>query len=229
MRKQFTFYGSFYEAVSVIKDPEVRLQAYDAICSYALTGEDPDIDALADAAAIAFIMAKPNLDASKQKAEAGKRGGNASTVEADAKQTEADAKQTASKAEQSASKKESENEGEKESESKNECYSPPTPSLDDCGFSPELESAVSDWLAYKRERRENYKPIGLKSLLTQIQKAAAEHGDAAVVDIIGKSMANGYQGIVFDRLKKGGAPGGTRGTVAEGAKPKRNWGITYDV
>lgn len=229
MRKQFTFYGSFYEAVSVIKDPEVRLQAYDAICSYALTGEDPDVDALADAAAIAFIMAKPNLDASKQKAEAGKRGGNASTVEADAKQTEADAKQTASKAKQSASKKESENEGEKESESKNECYTPPTPSVSDYGFSPELESAVTDWLTYKQERRESYKPTGLKSMLTQIQKAAAEYGDAAVIDIIRDSMASGYQGIVFDRLKRGVNAGGAGRNTGESAKPKRDWGITYDV
>lgn len=229
MRKQFTFYGSFYEAVSVIKDPEVRLQAYDAICSYALTGEDPDIDALADAAAIAFIMAKPNLDASKQKAEAGKRGGNASTVEADAKQTEADAKQTASKAKQTASKKESENEGEKEREYKNECYTPPTPSVSDYGFSPELESAVTDWLTYKQERRESYKPTGLKSMLTQIQKAAAEYGDAAVIDIIRDSMASGYQGIVFDRLKRGVNAGGAGRNTGESAKPKRDWGITYDV
>ena len=103
------------------------------------------------------------------------------------------------------------------------------PSVSDFGFSPDLESAVNDWLAYKQERREAYKPTGLKSLLTQIKKAAAEYGDAAVIEIIRQSMSANYMGIVFDRLKKGGAAFGARGTATEGAKPKRNWGITYDV
>ena len=103
------------------------------------------------------------------------------------------------------------------------------PKVSDYGFSPELEAAVTDWLTYKQERRESYKPTGLKSMLTQVKNAAAEYGDAAVVGIIRDSMASGYQGIIFDRLKKGGAAVGARGTATEGAKPKRNWGITYDV
>ena len=103
------------------------------------------------------------------------------------------------------------------------------PKVSDYGFSPELEAAVTDWLTYKQERHESYKPTGLKSMLTQVKNAAAEHGDAAVVGIIRDSMASGYQGIIFDRLKKGGAAFGARGTATEGAKPKRNWGITYDV
>lgn len=103
------------------------------------------------------------------------------------------------------------------------------PSVSDFGFSPELESAVNDWLAYKQERREAYKPTGLKSLLTQIKKAAAEHGDAAVVEVIRQSMGANYMGIVFDRLKKGGNAGGVGRNTSESAKPKRDWGITYDV
>lgn len=103
------------------------------------------------------------------------------------------------------------------------------PSVSDFGFSPELESAVNDWLAYKRERREAYKPTGLKSLLTQIKKAASEHGDAAIVEVIRQSMSANYMGIVFDRLKKRGNAGGVSRNTSESAKPKRDWGITYDV
>lgn len=103
------------------------------------------------------------------------------------------------------------------------------PKVSDYGFSPELEAAVTDWLTYKQERRESYKPTGLKSMLTQIQKAAAEYGNAAVIDIIRDSMASGYQGIVFDRLKRGGNAGGAGRNTGESAKPKRDWGITYDV
>lgn len=238
MRKQFTFYASFWEAVKRIKDPVAKAEAYDVICEYALTGTEPDIDSLSDAAAIAFTMAKPNLDSSRQKAEAGTRGGNRSKAEAKPKQIEANGKQTqaepkqgeaASKSEQAVSKKEKESKREIEKEKENECYTPPTPSVSDFDFSPDLESAVNDWLAYKQERREAYKPTGLKSLLTQIKKAASEHGDAAVVEVIRQSMSANYMGIVFDRLKKGGVAVGAGRNTGESAKHKRNWGIKPDV
>ena len=241
MRKQFTFYSSFYAGISRIEDAVIRAEAYDAICAYALDGKEPDLDNMPGAAALAFIMAKPNLDASKKKAAAGKQGGK-SRGKANVKQNEANGKQEQieieSKQEQEQSLSEIENKKEDKNKIEYEC-TPPTPSergskqeppqVSDYGFSFELESAVNSWLAYKRERREGYKPTGLKSLLTQVKNSAAEHGDAAVIDIIRQSMANGYQGIVFDRLKKGGAPSGARGSAAESPKPKRDWGITYDV
>ena len=74
-RKQFTFYGSFAVALRRIKSKAARCDAYDAICAYALSGEEPDMDKLPDAAAIAFDLIRPTLDASKRKAEAGKAGG----------------------------------------------------------------------------------------------------------------------------------------------------------
>lgn len=72
--------------------------------------------------------------------------------------------------------------------------------LDD--FSFELREAVEDWLRYKTERRQPYKETGLKSVLTQIRKNAKLYGDTAVADVIRESMANNYQGITFDKLKK---------------------------
>lgn len=80
------------------------------------------------------------------------------------------------------------------------------PELEKCGFSPALRAAVEDWLAYKRERREAYKPTGLKALLMQISSAASAHGDAAVIGVIRQSMGSGYKGITFDRLRKKGEP-----------------------
>lgn len=74
-------------------------------------------------------------------------------------------------------------------------------------FPGELGKAVADWLAYKTEKRQGYKPTGLQSLLTQIRNAAKEHGDAAVVKVIRDSMAANYQGIVFDRLSRNEKPG----------------------
>ena len=70
-RKQFTFYRSFFEGISRIKNKTARCDAYDAIVRYALDGEIPELEKLPDAAATVFSMAKPNLDCSRRKAEGG--------------------------------------------------------------------------------------------------------------------------------------------------------------
>ena len=107
------------------------------------------------------------------------------------------------------------------------------PNIADYGFSPDLEAAVNDWLAYKREQfgptHGVYQPRGLKSLLTQIKNAAKDYGDSAVIGVIRDSMSSLYAGIIFDRLKRGGAAGGSGGNHSESPKPKRDWGVTYDV
>lgn len=73
---------------------------------------------------------------------------------------------------------------------------PPTPE-----FGPVLQEAFEDWLKYKRERREAYKPTGLKSLATQIKNQAAIHGEEAVASLIRQCMASNWKGIIFDRLQ----------------------------
>ena len=90
---------------------------------------------------------------------------------------------------------------------------PPVP-----GVSPKLQAAFDDWLAYKRERREDYKPMGLKALETQVLNNAANYGEAAVVELIRECMANGWRGIIWDRLRerKGG---GQRGNGFQTSNP----------
>lgn len=61
-RSQFTFYASFFKAIGRIKDDAARAQAYDAICAYALTGVEPDIDALPDIVALLFPMMRSQVD-----------------------------------------------------------------------------------------------------------------------------------------------------------------------
>lgn len=73
---------------------------------------------------------------------------------------------------------------------------PPTPE-----FGPVLQEAFEDWLKYKRERREAYKPTGLKSLTTQIKNQAAIHGEENVAALIRQCMASNWKGIIFDRLQ----------------------------
>ena len=215
-REQFTFYASFLTALRRIRKPAERCAAYDAICVYAITGELPDLDKLPDAAAIAFELIRPVLDSGKRKSDSGRAGGKqtGSKPEANGKQTASEGKPEANpKRGQTARDKEGEGEKEGEKEKENECsVSPPTPSSPKPvtatglaeeatqGWSQELRQAVMDWLTYKKQKRQGYQEVGLKSLLTQIRKAADEHGDAAVVETIRNSMASGYVGITLDKL-----------------------------
>ena len=79
---------------------------------------------------------------------------------------------------------------------------------------PTLREAVEKWVAYKGERREEYKPVGLQSLVTQITKAAEEYGEAAMIDVITRSMAANYKGIVFDWLKEASTRPASIGSAA---------------
>lgn len=116
-RSQFTFYESFYKAVSRIKKAQDRAAAYDMICAYALYQTEPDLDKAPDSVAIAFDLLRPVLDKAKEKAENGKKGGS---------KQEANGKQTESKTEANRklgnipSKKEKEGEKEKEKEKEKE-------------------------------------------------------------------------------------------------------------
>ena len=85
---------------------------------------------------------------------------------------------------------------------------------------PTLRESVEKWVAYKGERREEYKPVGLQSLVTQITKVAEEYGEAAMIDVITRSMAANYKGIVFDWLKEAS----TR-PVALGCAAKPGYGV----
>ena len=123
-RKQFTFYLSIFKALRKIKKKPDRADAYDAICAYALFGEEPDLDQLPDSVSIAFELIRPVLDASRRKAKNGKQGG------IKCKQTESKPEANGSKQEANESKmddassegeKEKEKEKEKEIEIEHEC------------------------------------------------------------------------------------------------------------
>ena len=65
-----------------------------------------------------------------------------------------------------------------------------------------LISKIEEWLNYKKQRKDKpYTEIGLNSLLKRIDNAVQEYGSDKMIDVIDYSIANNYQGIVFDRLK----------------------------
>lgn len=208
-RNQFTFYESFYKAISRIKKKADRADAFDAVCAYALYGIEPDLDAIPDSAAMAYIFSKPVLDAGRRKANSGKKGG--------------EAKQTGSKPEANGKQGEpqSKKENKKENKKEDKCPPPIPPSLG--GRTPVLESAFSKWLTYKAEKKQGYTPTGLQSLITQVRKHADQYGDQAVADLITTSMASNWQGIAFDRLRSNTPqtmkPGGSHERKPTATKP----------
>lgn len=68
-------------------------------------------------------------------------------------------------------------------------------------LSDALKAKMGEWITYKTERREKYQEQGLKSLLRKIENNAQMHGDQAVIALIDDCMANGWKGIIFDRLE----------------------------
>ena len=67
-----------------------------------------------------------------------------------------------------------------------------------------FKKLFESWLSYKAEKRQAYKPTGLKSLITEIRNNAQKYGEAAVANLIRECMASNWTGIIFSRLKSGG-------------------------
>ena len=78
--------------------------------------------------------------------------------------------------------------------------------LPDYIIPPSLEEKLREWFKYKTERRESYKEVGMKSFLRQIENNQLTYGEQAIIDLIDDSMANGWKGIIYDRLKQKNRP-----------------------
>lgn len=122
-RTQFTFYESFYKALSRIRKDADRAKAYDAITRFALYGEEPDMEKMPDNVAIALEVIRPNLKASRRKAEGGTKSkpgkGNGKTAERTSKDAGKISKRTPKQ------EKEQDKEQEKEKEQDKEQMFPP--------------------------------------------------------------------------------------------------------
>lgn len=70
------------------------------------------------------------------------------------------------------------------------------------GASEKIQSIILEWLAYKREKKNKYTERGWESLMNKFINMVAKYGEDAVCEVVQDSMANNYQGIVWDRLAK---------------------------
>ena len=62
MRKQFTFYRSFWESIENLSTNKEKLQAYQLLCSYALNQQAPDLEPVKPSVQAVFNMVRPLLD-----------------------------------------------------------------------------------------------------------------------------------------------------------------------
>ena len=70
----------------------------------------------------------------------------------------------------------------------------------DYELSEMLSEKMKDWVTYKMERKEAYKETGIKSLISQVCKQSEQYGDEKVCNLIDECMANGWKGIIWDKL-----------------------------
>jgi hypothetical protein len=192
----FVFYKSFSDAVDLLP-PEQCKTVVQALCHYALYGEMPkNID---DFCMAMFAVMKPQIDANNKRREAGRKGGeaNGSNLEADDKQTEANPKQTEAKVKEKDKVKDKVKDTEKEKNTKEK----ESDALAERSFSEPVKEALSDWLQYKREKRQSYQPTGLKQLFDGIETEINNRGEPAVIEGIKNSMQNNWQGIYYPNPK----------------------------
>ena len=63
-----------------------------------------------------------------------------------------------------------------------------------------MQETLREWLKYKAERRESYKPTGLKKLIAEVKGKLSLYQETAVISLIDECMANGWRGIIWDKL-----------------------------
>ena len=160
-----------------------RGRLFSAMLLYAETGEEPDLKGnerfIWDTAKIEIDRQK---DAYKNKVRGAEKARSLITSDIRGNQKQSDRLVLISAQDK-----------DKDKDKDNIVISPDLPS-------GELGAAISSWFNYKAEKRQSYKTAGRTAFVSQCRNAAEKHGDAAVAEIIRRSMASNYQGVVWDWL-----------------------------
>lgn len=195
-RDSIVFYRSFYESVEDLS-PEEFKRCVMAILQYGLDGIEPEVDGISKTV---FKLVKPQIDKNNQRYLNGLKGGKPKD-----NQNETKPKPNVTKRKPNVNVNVNDNVNELISNSE---------------LSDAVKEKTKQWVEYKKERREGYKPTGLKSLLTQISNKEKESGAIAVINVIDLSMSNGWKGIIWDLIDK---PTMTKNTTFHQFDNKHNY------
>lgn len=75
--------------------------------------------------------------------------------------------------------------------------------LETLGLSEDVHSLLASWCRYKLERGEAYVETGFRTFVGRVQKQIAANGIEAVAEVIELTMSNGWQGVVWDKIRAG--------------------------
>lgn len=204
----FNAYHSYLKSLEPLNDGE-RGRLFTALLEYSSTGVEPD---LRGNERFVFPMMKEQIDRDKdrynQRCESNKKNAEMRWHANACEPMRTDANY--------ANVKEKEKEKDKEKDKEKVRVNAHTLFSElksDYNLSPALCDKISEWLKYKTERRETYKAQGLKTLLRQLETNYQQYGEASVCRLIDDSMANGWKGIIFERLQKSVGTAARRGRL----------------
>jgi hypothetical protein len=209
--QSFVFYKSFADAL-LDMDPEECKACIASLCRYAFDGEE---EAETPMAKVFLTLVKPQIDANIQRREAGRSGGTAKASKSVAKSSDAtkSAKQIVvnpSDATEDA-KQSLANVNVNVNANANVKENPPTPftvlragaeELEELGLTQEVAQPMSDWIAIRREGKRPITETSFKYAVSRAKEAVQKYGGERVAALIRDSVASGYDGIPWDRLKE---------------------------
>lgn len=99
---------------------------------------------------------------------------------------------------------------------------PQDPPEEPVHFPESVADVCEAWLDYKRQRRQGYKPRGLKTFATTVEKAVAVHGASAVRDALEQAMSDNYQGWTHNLRKANGSTKASANPVTFGQQRQQN-------
>ena len=208
MRESFVFYRSFYEAIKDLPR-DVQGEIYTAIMEYGLYGNETE--QLKPIARSVFTLIKPVIDSNYVRYENGKAGGAPKGVCNNpngrrGKSKEQTENKPRTNQEQTENKPyvdvdvdvDDDVEKEKEKLEKENPISsdkPKTKQYDLSFAAEEFVEVFTEWLEYKRARRESYNtPMGLKKCYSHLLNLSGNDVGKAKL-IVEQSIANNYAGL----------------------------------
>lgn len=76
--------------------------------------------------------------------------------------------------------------------------------VDEYNLSDPVRQKMIEFLEYRKEIKKPLKSErSIRSLLKQVETQEQAHGEFAVIDVIDRSIQNGWQGLFFDRIQQG--------------------------
>lgn len=69
-------------------------------------------------------------------------------------------------------------------------------------YSENFKFSIGEWLQYKSEKRQTYKPMGFKQFLGAIDNNLKKYSEKQITDLMHLCMERNYQGLIWELMKE---------------------------